>query len=171
MNVGETSSPQLQQISLGSVWNVPLQTHGSVEPITQAAMWRSVAHQRNVPSSFPLEQQFCSLCPLSSRNKQGNFALHSVGASSKSRLAVWFHFSSGRCPGAAVRRRPNTGQVMPLNCTVALLSLLFSAANLAGNGPILHQPAAFRGRCPQLPCMDAEGVLSIQRMSPSPMIR
>lgn len=109
---------------------------------TQAAMWRSVAHQRSVPSSsFILE--FCSQCPLSSRNETRDFALHSVGASRKSRLAVRFRFSGGRCPGAS--SRPNTGQVMPLSRTVALQSLLFSAVNRAGNGPMLHQPAAFRG--------------------------
>lgn len=82
----------------------------------------------------PLNPTHCSLCPPQTRD----FALHSVGASRKSRCVVPFFFYFFRVAGVPVRRRPNTGQVMPLRCTVAPASIHISAANRAGNGPMLN---------------------------------
>lgn len=130
----------------GSVWNVALQTHSRGEPIRQAAMWRSVALQPNVPSSLTLE--FWSPCPLSSTNQQG---ISHCTLSAQSASHVCLCSSIFRVAGVPARRRPNIGQVMPWRRTVALISLLFSAANRAGNGPMLHQPVAFRGRCHRNP--------------------
>lgn len=121
-------------------------------PFAQAAMWRSVAHQCNAPSSLPIpNSNFSSICPLSPRNKGLRIALgrRISHVSLRGSILVF------RVAGVPVRRRPEHRTSDVLRCTVAPASLRISAANLAGNGRVLNRAAALRGRCPQLPRMHA----------------
>lgn len=111
---------------------------------------------------------------VSSRNTAQDFAVHSLCASRKSRLAVWYHFlfhppSRGRCPGASSSECWTTSDA--LSSTVAPLSLHLPAATRTRNGPMLNSPAAYRGKCPRLPCMEAWGTFYSAHAFPFDQIR
>lgn len=126
-----------------------------MQQISQAACERAspdAHHRRRCGGQSQHSQQFSRRTPVL-------FPLHSVLQRQGIRS-----FVGGRnvtvFSGVPARRRPQTGQVM--HCCS-----LFSAAQQVGNGPMLQEPASFKGRC--LSCMDAKGgLLSIQLMFSPP---
>lgn len=78
-------------------------------PTAQAAMWRSVAHQCNAPSSLPIPNSNSS--PTLSSGPPGTRGLRIALGRRISHVSLRGSILVFRVAGVPVRRRPNTGQV------------------------------------------------------------